>query len=231
MVLRNPNINFDTLPKNTQDMVMDELIKTKLLRQYAIKSGIQKDKQYIKALENIKKDIALQVWMQKFLNNLKISLSEQKSFFQKNKDKFSQPEQFKARHILVKTKKEAQELIKELKVAKQTQQKFIELAKTKSTGPSGQNGGDLGWFDAKRMVPEFSKALQKLKIGTFTLKPVKTQFGYHVIYLEGKKDAKSVTFNEVQKKIVQIIKQEKFKNEVNKIVNKLKTKAKITYSK
>ena len=94
------------------------------------------------------------------------------------------PSTLEARHILVKTEKEAKDLIKTLNKSKKKEKKFIELAKTKSVGPTGPKGGYLGKFPANQMVPEFASAASSLKKKTYSQTPVKTQFGYHVIYLE-----------------------------------------------
>ena len=71
----------------------------------------------------------------------------------------------KASHILLKTEKEAGEVIKILSSEKDKKVAFTKLAKEKSTGPSGPNGGELGWFTTDKMVPEFSAATEKLKVG------------------------------------------------------------------
>ncbi len=229
LILRNPNIKFDNLPKATQDRVINQLIDNKLLRQHALSTGIEKDAKYKETLDNLKKDLALQIWMQKFSNEIKISDKDQKEFFEKNKAKFASTEELKARHILVKTEAEAKSLIDTLSSAKDVEAKFIELAKTKSVGPSGASGGDLGWFPLNQMVPEFSQAAAALKTKSFTTKPVKTQFGFHVIYLEDRKGAKDVSFDSVKAQIKQMMMQERFGGELQKIADKLKKDAKIEY--
>ncbi|MTI04526.1 peptidylprolyl isomerase [Roseibium denhamense] len=93
------------------------------------------------------------------------------------------PEEVNARHILVKEKAEAEAIIKEL----QDGADFAELAKEKSTGPSGSNGGDLGYFSTGQMVKPFEDAVFALEPGAITQEPVETQFGWHVIKLEGKR--------------------------------------------
>jgi len=105
--------------------------------------------------------------------------------------------------------------------------KFIELAKTKSADPAGSNGGDLGTFTKEQMVPEFSKAVWELEVGKITMQPVKTQFGYHVIYLEEKSDAKPIPYEEVKDKIIISLKQQQFNNKITEVAKELKSKAKI----
>ncbi len=77
------------------------------------------------------------------------------------------------------------------------------------------------------MVPEFSKAVWALKVGEITTKPVKTQFGYHVIYLEGKTEAKPMPYEQVKEKIIMSLKQKQFTAKVTEVAKELKSKAKI----
>ena len=105
--------------------------------------------------------------------------------------------------------------------------KFIELAKSKSTGPSGPKGGDLGYFVQGQMVPEFNNKVFTMPVGTITDEPVKTQFGYHVIYLEDKKPKKLRAFSEVKEFIEQRLKLEKFKSVMKTKMEALQKKATI----
>ncbi|MFK8017168.1 MAG: peptidylprolyl isomerase [Gammaproteobacteria bacterium] len=92
--------------------------------------------------------------------------------------------EYKARHILVETEEEAKSLIEKLDGGAD----FVELAKSDSTGPSGPNGGDLGWFGQGRMVEPFFNATVELESGNYTTAPVQTRFGWHVILLEQTRD-------------------------------------------
>ena len=87
-----------------------------------------------------------------------------------------------ALHILVKTEGEANELLFDLRRGGD----FKEIARAKSLCPSGNKGGDLGWFGRGQMVKEFEKAAFELKPGELS-KPIKTQFGYHIIKVVEKK--------------------------------------------
>ena len=95
----------------------------------------------------------------------------------------------KARHILLKTRKEAEDIIKILNKSKSLKAEFIKQAKKKSIGPSSVDGGYIGWFNRDKMVREFSDATFSLEEKSITKTPIKTPFGYHVIYLEEKKVA------------------------------------------
>ncbi len=104
------------------------------------------------------------------------------------------------------------------------------MAKSKSIGPSGKNGGDLGYFGKGQMVPAFQDAAFALKKGEITTKPVKTQFGYHVIYLEDKKPEGIAPFEKVKDKIIAQMRQEQFNKRIKEAIDKAKEKAKITNS-
>ncbi len=222
-------MQFDTLDASMKKKVINMLIDRKLLTQNAIKSGLENSDVYKKKLEAIKRDLLLNVWMEDGAKKIEQSTTEAdlKSFYEKNKDKFSSPAQLKARHILVKTEDEAKNIIKTLSSAKDVKSEFIKLAKEKSIGPSGKSGGDLGWFPLNRMVPAFSNAADKLKKGEFTKEPVKTQFGYHIIYLEDRKSAGDKKFEDVKEQIKAIVNREKFNKLIETTVKKLKKDAKI----
>ncbi len=116
-----------------------------------------------------------------------------------------QPE-IRARHILVKTEDEAKAIIKELDGGAD----FIELAKTKSTGPSGPQGGDLGYFGRGQMVPEFEVAAFDLEKGSYTKEPVKSQFGFHIIFKEDARDSQPPSYEEVKGQVRQALAREKY---------------------
>ena len=112
--------------------------------------------------------------------------------------------ELRARHILVKTESDAKAIIKELNEGAD----FEATAKNKSTGPSGPNGGDLGFFGKGQMVPEFEKAAFALDEGEITSSPVKTQFGWHIIKVEGYRKTEPPTFASVKQRLETEISQE-----------------------
>lgn len=126
------------------------------------------------------------------------------SSYKENESRYNKPAQIKARHILIQGQDDkALEKIKSIK-AKVSVKNFKDVAKKETQDPSGKNnGGDLGWFEKGKMVPEFDKVAFNLKKGEIS-EPVKTQFGYHLIYLENKKDAKSRAFDSVKEELARI---------------------------
>ncbi len=224
-----PNAHFSQLAPAQQNMIKERLVEKALFTELAKKEGIDKKPEFQKNMEKIKQELLVNMWMKSQMDNAVVSESEAKEFYDKNSKRFMQKASVHARHILVKTEKEAQAIIDELKSldGEALKAKFIELAKAKSTGPSGPKGGDLGNFSKGQMVPAFSKAVWGLDVGKITTKPVKTQFGYHVIYLEGKSDAKPVPYEQVKNKIIASLKQKQFSTKIAEVAKELKSKAKI----
>ena len=116
--------------------------------------------------------------------------------------------QFKARHILVETQVAAIDLISQLDAGGD----FQELAKANSTGPSGPQGGDLGWFSPDQMVAPFSDAVAELADGDYTKEPVQTQFGWHVILREESRASEPPTLDSVRDVIKQNVEQQKLQD-------------------
>lgn len=224
-----PQANFSELKPEEQKMIVDRLVEKELFTELASKEGIDKKPEFKRNMEKIKEELLVNMWMKEQLDNAVVSDSEAKEFYDKNAEKFMGQESMSARHILVADEKTAQDIINTLKPLKgeALKTKFIELAKTKSTGPSGPKGGDLGTFTKGQMVPEFSKAVWALENGQITTAPVKTQFGYHVIYLDKKTQAQPISYESVKEKIIASLKQKQFAAKIAEIANELKSKAKI----
>ena len=228
---------FNQVPAEKQaefrQQVLQQLIGKELVYGDAKKTGVLTSNdykvEYKKLEERMKKELAVQVWQKKQLDNIKISEKDLKEYYDKNLGEFNEKESVHARHILVKTEDEAKSIINELKPLSgaKLKSKFEALAKAKSTGPSGPKGGDLGYFAQGQMVPAFNDKVFSMKEGTVTLAPVKTQFGFHVIYLEDKKVAATRAFAEVKSFIEQRLKMEKFKSVMKTKMDELQKKATI----
>ena len=224
-----PKAIFAQLEPSEKRMVTDRLIEKQLFTELAAKEGIDKKPEFKRNMDKIKDELLVNMWMKEQMDNAMVSDSEAQAFYKKNADKFMGKASMHARHILVEKEKEAQDIIATLKALKgeELKTKFIDLAKTKSTGPSGPKGGDLGTFAKGQMVPEFSKAAWALENGQMTMAPVKTQFGYHVIYLETKSEAAATPYEQVKDKIITSLKQQQFTAKITQVAKELKSKAKI----
>lgn len=232
---------FDTLPADKQNelrqRIIEGMIAQELVYDDAQRTGVLESKEYKQELqqlmERMKVQLAAKVWEQNQFESIKVDPKEVKSYYDTNTDEFVDKEKIHARHILVKTEAEADAVIKSMKALSGDKLKaeFIAQAKSKSTGPSAAKGGDLGYFPRGQMVPSFNDAAFAMKEGTISTSPVQSQFGYHVIYVEDKKPAKKLGFDEVKNFIEQRLKMDKFKAYMEKKMNDLRSKAKITYTK
>ncbi|MBV5320607.1 MAG: peptidylprolyl isomerase [Sulfuricurvum sp.] len=232
---------FDSLPADKQSelrqRIIEGMIAQELVYDDAKRIGVLDSKGYKQELEalvdRLKVQLAAKVWEQEQFEAIKVDAKEVKAYFDANPDEFVDKEKIRARHILVKTEAEAQAVIKSMKSlsGEKLKNEFIAQAKSKSTGPSAAKGGDLGYFPRGQMVPSFNDAAFAMKEGTMSSSPVQSQFGYHVIYIEDKKAAKKLGFDEVKNFIEQRLKMDKFKATMEKKMSDLRAKAKITYTK
>ena len=226
-ILKAQRITFNQLKAEDKKNVINQLIDRKVLANSAYKTNVINTPIYKETLEKLKKDLALQLWMSDLAKTIVVSEATTKSYYEKNKNKFKKPLELKANHILLKTEQEAKSIIDTLLKSKNLKIDFVKMAKNKSTDPAGANGGDLGWFTMDKMIPEFSMAASSLKIGSMTSKPVKTKYGYHIIYLDGKKEPTALGYNEVKEDIKQFLSSEEFNTKIENILKIEKAKAKI----
>jgi peptidyl-prolyl cis-trans isomerase C len=148
------------------------------------------------------------------LSEAEVMESEIESLYVKFSTNIERNKEYNASHILVETETEAEELLLKLKNGAD----FSELAKTYSTGPSGAQGGNLGWFGQGAMVPTFENAVIKLKIDELSV-PIQTQFGWHLIKLNDARKTPVPTIEEVRKELITEIKKKKIDFEMSKIID------------
>jgi foldase protein PrsA len=140
---------------------------------------------------------------------IEITEEEMKTYFDENKDSFAEAEQIKASHILVPDEKTANEVKQKLNDGGD----FAELAKDYSTDDSTKDsGGDLGYFAKGTMVSEFEDVAFGLAVDQVS-KPVKTEFGYHIIKVEAKKKAKEANYNDSKEEIKETLVDQKIDSE------------------
>jgi len=232
---------FDQLPDEKKaeisQRVIDGLISQELIYADAKKEGVLESTEYknelANVMERVKVQLASKVWEKRQFDKVKVNEKDIKAYYKANPEEFTEKSKVRASHILVKTEDEAKAIIKEIGSLKDgaLNAKFAELAKAKSTGPSGPKGGDLGFFGQGQMVPAFNDAAFAMKKGEMTKAPVKSQFGYHVILVTDKQEAKNLSFEEVKGFIEQKLKVEAFKEQMQSKMDSLKKKATITFAK
>ena len=209
-----------TLPPQFQQLpievlfpaVVERLIDSKLVANAGRKDNLQDDPEVKKRLAGLEDRVIQEVYITR---KVEAAVSDQAvkerydQFVKENPPK----EEVSARHILLQTEAQAKEVIADLKKGGD----FAEIAKTRSIDPSGkQNGGDLGFFAREEMVPEFSEAAFKLKEGETTEAPVKSQFGWHVIRVETKRQT-NPSMEEMREQLVGDMQQEVVTSEVGKL--------------
>ncbi len=178
--------------------LVDYAITTHLLAKAGRAAGLDKDKKIKRLMTQYLTRVVAQIYLSRATAKLVTDDVLQKAY-EKYKAGFKGNEEVRASHILVKTKKEAQEVIVRLDKG----EKFAKLAKARSTGPSKAQGGDLGYFQRGQMVKSFAKAAFALKKGEYTKSPVKTQFGWHVIMLVDRRRKSAPPFEQVKAKLRQ----------------------------
>ncbi|MGR9045901.1 MAG: peptidylprolyl isomerase [Gammaproteobacteria bacterium] len=201
-----------------KEKLIEELIRRELLVQDALHKQLDKSPEMQERFEQAKRSLLSQAALQDFLKSNPVTDEELKAEYEKNVGGENSLE-FKARHILVKTEDEAKKLIEELNKGAN----FEELAKTHSTGPSGPQGGDLGWFIASQMVTPFSEAVIALENGKYTADPVETQFGWHVILREDSRPQTVPPLAAVKEQLLPFLQRQK----VQDMLEKLRSQAKI----
>jgi peptidyl-prolyl cis-trans isomerase C len=185
-----------------QVAALDELVNYTLLQQDAEAKGLAGREDVQIALELQRLELLAKAAVQQQLASNPVSEEAVKQRYEKE---FSEPTtEYKARHILLETEDDARTVIAELDEGGD----FEELAKSRSKGPSGPKGGDLGWFSAGRMVKPFSDAVAKMEKGRHSTDPVQTQFGWHVILLEDSREVPPPAMEQVEPKIRMALQQE-----------------------
>ncbi len=184
--------------------LLDTMVVRELILQKAAKDGIDKSQEVADKLAELKKRVVIEAYLRKQVEEkVNIPDAELKKFYDENKEKFRTGDQVRASHILVKTEKEAQDILAQLKAGA----KFEDLAAKYSIDSSAAKGGDLGWFGKGMMVKPFEDAVVAMKPGQVS-DPVQTQFGWHIIKLEETRPAKKPALADVKDELAKQIQQE-----------------------
>ena len=209
------------LTTEQRNQVLDELINMQLLATQGGKDGVEKDPDVAGRLEVVRMRVLADAESQKFLKDKEPTDAELHAEYDTAVGAMDKTE-YHAKHILVPTKEQAEQVIKKIKGGA----KFEDVAKAQSTDGSKANGGDLGWFTLTRMAKPFGDAVKNLKKGEMTQEPVQTQFGWHVIKLEDTRETAPPPFEQVKQQVNNGVIQKK----LQAYVDSLKKTAKIDRS-
>ncbi len=249
------NLLVNSLPENSKKQfqgeegkkkLLDQLIVQKLLVQEAKKLNLDKKPEFLIRKEMDEDSLLLEQYYKYLFDNYKPDDKALKEFYNSHPELFSQKEEFEAYHILItpqkdqkvfntrnsdaKNEKEAQQKIKMIQRLLKKGVSFEKVAKEYSEGPSAPRGGYLGKFNLGRMIPEFENALLKMKPGDIS-EPVKTRFGYHIIYLKNRVKPEPKPFEKLTEQEKNQVMQQFFRTMLENKIKELKENASITVKK
>lgn len=210
---QNPQIKAQVSFEEFYNHALDVMINSKLALQAATKENVQATPEYQKQLEELQDEVARQVYMEQQVDG-KVTDADIQKVYDEYVSKFEGEKEVKAQHILVDTEDLAKEIIAKL----DNGTKFEDLARQYS-----KDQPDLGYFTANAMVPEFSEAAFKMKKGSYSKEPVKTEFGYHVILVEDIRDSQPLPLENIKDQIKMTLSQQA----VSKIIKELHDNAQI----
>lgn len=189
-----------------REQVKQEMIHRLVAVQAAKKEGLQKDPKVRQQIDLASQSILVRALMANYLEKNPVSEKDLKKEYDEIKAEQADKKEYKLRHILVKDEDTAKSLIKDIKSGKTS---FADAAKKDSIDPgSGKNGGELGWGPTSNYVPEFADAVEHMKKGEITSKPVKTQFGWHVIEVEDERAVSMPSFDDAKPQLEKMMRQD-----------------------
>lgn len=199
--------------------VLEELINRQLLMQQVKKKKLDKNSNLKYLIKQETTDLYIKALLRDTDVAKPISDDEIEKIYNE-KVKNHKVKEYKLSHILVKTEQEAKDAIAALDGGA----KFSDLAKKKSSGPSAKEGGELGWLSAGQLnrMPSLAQAVSELKKGNYTKKPVKTQYGWHVVKLEGERESPPPTLDQLKPQIVAALRQQRLQEYVKGLRDKAK---------
>lgn len=199
---------------------LDYIVNIYALAAEAEKQGLDKTPDAEKLLAFTRNDLLARLLLDKMTKESPApSEADGKKYFEQNKTEFSTPESIKLHHVLVENEKEAKDVLARLKKG----EKFAEIATQVSICPSKAKGGDLDWMPKGSLVPEIEEVAFKMKKGQIE-GPVKSKFGYHILFLEDSKPAEEASFDQVKEYIIEQLKYQKQQEQYEKIADSLRKK-------
>ena len=203
-----------------RNQLLEQLVSFELMNKLGKEMKLNETEEYKAGLEQLEKDLLTQMTINKVLSEVTVTDEDAKKYYKENKTQFDQPATVSAKHILV----DNEELCSEVKERIENGElSFEDAAKEYSTCPSNAQGGSLGVFGRGMMVPEFEDAAFTAEIGALS-DPVKTQFGYHLIVVDAKKEASVKSFDEVKDGVVNQLLKENQHTKYDQILKELEAK-------
>lgn len=198
--------------------LLDEYINFELAVQDAEKKGLQNDAKIKKELENLRRTLLVNAAFNDFVLKNPLTDEEMRKDYEAKMSELKLTE-YRLRHILLTNADDATAVMKELNNGGD----FLALVKKYSTGPSASDGGLLGWQSEFDLLPEFRAPISKLKKGQYARTPIKTQFGWHVLYLDDVRVTPPPKYEDVKDRVRVVLQ----RRQVEDYFLKLRTSAEI----
>jgi peptidyl-prolyl cis-trans isomerase C len=210
--------NADDLTADERKAVLNDLIGLYLMADEARDQGVLTERTVAAQLELARLQLEARAMATRYLEKNAATDAEMKAVYEQSLPRLGGQQQFKAKNILVNTKEEADAVIKQLQQGK----KFADLAKERANGPTGPNGGDLGWFTAETMVQPVVEAARTMKVGAYSTEPIKSEFGYHVLLLEDERTQDAPTFDAMRNDAKTAVERDKLQKHVRELITAAK---------
>jgi peptidyl-prolyl cis-trans isomerase C len=199
--------------------ILQELVAQKLLLLDAQKNLLEAEPAFKEQLKKAKESLLANYALEKVITGVRITDKEIEDYYNENQDKFVSPATVNASHILVDSEEKAKEIYEKIEKGEMS---FEDAAKEYSSCPSKDNGGSLGDFGKGQMVPEFDAAVFEMEVGEVTKEPVQTQFGYHLIRLNSKKEGETMPLDSIKERLGQQLLGQKQQKAYESRINQLK---------
>ena len=199
--------------------ILQELVAQKLLLLDAQKNLLEAEPAFKEQLKKAKESLLANYALEKVITGVRITDKEIEDYYNENQDKFVSPATVNASHILVDSEEKAKEIYEKIEKGEMS---FEDAAKDYSSCPSKDNGGSLGDFGKGQMVPEFDAAVFEMEVGEVTKEPVQTQFGYHLIRLNSKKEGETMPLDSIKERLGQQLLGQKQQKAYESRINQLK---------
>jgi len=200
-------------PEKARQLIMEELIRRKVLAQYATEWRLDRKLDVHLTLERQREAVLVGAARRQILEGAPVITDEQLRERYEQEVEHGPKQEYRVRHIIVDSEDAARDIIAQLGKGAD----FAALAHERSTGPSKDEGGDLGWLGPGMVVPEFFAAVQTLKAGEYTRTPVHTSFGWHVIKVEETRPLTPAPFEQVKEKIQTMLRQQQFEEKIEEL--------------
>jgi peptidyl-prolyl cis-trans isomerase C len=202
-------------PEQQRQSVLDVLVSREVVVQEAQREGLDQDPQLLLQIEDQRQNLLAKAWAERWAEANPPSEDELRKAYEQRLVAAAEPE-YRARHIMTRTKEEAQAAIEELKGGAD----FVEVSKRRSQDPAAAEGGELGWFSRGTVPDPIVEAAAGLEPGRFTLEPVQSNYGWHVLLLEETRKSPVPSFEQARADLLAELQSERLQARIRELKEK-----------